>query len=270
MKSVPTPSDNSPSPSAATRTVSYTSILFAWLTLGRVSNLPTVWTNVMVGGALAILMHASSVGATVFPLHQAMWLGLAMSLFYVAGMILNDVCDARVDAIERPRRPIPVGRVNPRHARLAVLGIFGAGMGIIGATQPIVVWPVAGLLVAFVVAYDLGHRTGAWSVLLLAGVRACVYLAGAFMLGTASLTDPGAWRLWLVLGIVMAYLVVLSLIARYEAGRPSQLRVVLWLLRGITLLDGVFLLWLGWPGLAIVAVGCFALTALLHRWIAGT
>ena len=55
------------------------------LRLGRVSNLPTVWTNVMAGMALG--------GAALRP-SVVVPLALAVSLFYVAGMWLNDAFDA--------------------------------------------------------------------------------------------------------------------------------------------------------------------------------
>ena len=36
------------------------------------------------------------------------------SCLYLAGMALNDYADREVDAVERPGRPIPSGRVTPR------------------------------------------------------------------------------------------------------------------------------------------------------------
>ena len=48
--------------------------------LGRVSNLPTVWSNVLAGTILA--------GGTLDPLRTTI-LMVAMSLLYVAGMYLN-------------------------------------------------------------------------------------------------------------------------------------------------------------------------------------
>ncbi len=39
----------------------------------------------------------------------ALW--LASSSLYLAGMVLNDVFDAQLDARERPERPIPSGRI---------------------------------------------------------------------------------------------------------------------------------------------------------------
>ena len=58
--------------------------LSVWLRLGRVSNLPTVWSNVLTGLAL--------VGA-LQPDASLLVLVLALSLFYVGGMYLNDAFD---------------------------------------------------------------------------------------------------------------------------------------------------------------------------------
>ena len=43
----------------------------------------------------------------------------ASSCLYLAGMALNDYADREVDAVERPGRPIPSGRVSPRRSRSA-------------------------------------------------------------------------------------------------------------------------------------------------------
>ena len=74
-----------------------------WLRLGRVSNLPTVWSNVLATLALS--------GALSFsPRTFALW-GV-FSLYYVGGMYLNDAFDRRIDAVMRPDRPIPSGQVS--------------------------------------------------------------------------------------------------------------------------------------------------------------
>ena len=75
--------------------------LQTFLKLGRVSNLPTVWTNAIAGAVLA----------GVAPLTEILVVGLALTLFYVGGMWLNDAFDAEIDARERANRPIPMGQV---------------------------------------------------------------------------------------------------------------------------------------------------------------
>ena len=81
--------------------------LGVWLRLGRVSNLPTVWSNVLAALALS---GGLSQAAGIPALHVAL-LAAAFSLFYVGGMYLNDAFDRHIDARERPQRPIPSGQV---------------------------------------------------------------------------------------------------------------------------------------------------------------
>src|SRR6266536_5422048 len=81
------------------------------LTLGRVSNLPTVWTNVLAGSVLAGGAWQSWRTATAL---------VAMSLSYVGGMYLNDYFDRAIDARERPGRPIPAGDISA--AAVAAIG----------------------------------------------------------------------------------------------------------------------------------------------------
>ena len=73
------------------------------LRLGRVSNLPTVWTNVMAGATIA---------NTAANIIDVALIALAMTAFYVGGMYLNDFFDRDIDARERPGRPIHAGDIS--------------------------------------------------------------------------------------------------------------------------------------------------------------
>jgi 4-hydroxybenzoate polyprenyltransferase len=84
-----------------------------WLRLGRVSNLPTVWSNVLAALALAGGLAAEP---------RVLALALAFSVFYVGGMYLNDAFDRHIDAALRPTRPIPSGQVS-------AAAVFGIGFG---------------------------------------------------------------------------------------------------------------------------------------------
>lgn len=64
----------------------------AYLRLARISNLPTVWTNVLAASVL-------SGGTTPIRLFLVM---LAASLLYTGGMFLNDAFDQNIDRAERP------------------------------------------------------------------------------------------------------------------------------------------------------------------------
>src|SRR3954470_4188876 len=86
--------------------------------LGRVSNLPTVWTNVV---AATVLAGADPVSAS------ALLAMVAMTLFYVGGMYLNDAFDREIDRRERAGRPIPSGVISVQAVFIAGFGMLGTG-----------------------------------------------------------------------------------------------------------------------------------------------
>ena len=73
------------------------------LVLGRVSNLPTVWSNCLAGWLLG--------GGGEWPRFAV--LGGGATLLYEGGMFLNDAFDADFDAQHRRERPIPSGAISP-------------------------------------------------------------------------------------------------------------------------------------------------------------
>lgn len=179
------------------------------LVLGRVSNLPTVWSNVLAGVALAG-GHAAPA-----PLLLAL---LALSLAYVAGMYLNDAFDADIDARERPERPIPAGRAR-RGTVLAAGWAMLAGMLLLLAAAGAIsgtargVWPaLSGLALAgTIVAYDRHHKGNPFSPLLMGLCRVLVYVSAALTVAVA-LPD----RLLLGALALLAWLVGLTLTAKQE------------------------------------------------------
>ena len=60
-------------------------------------------------------------------------LPLASAALYWAGMALNDWADRDLDAVERPERPIPSGRISPNAALATAVGLTGAGIGLAAA-----------------------------------------------------------------------------------------------------------------------------------------
>jgi 4-hydroxybenzoate polyprenyltransferase len=60
-------------------------------------------------------------------------LPLASVALYWAGMALNDWVDRDLDAVERPERPIPSGRISPNAALATAVGLTGAGIGLAAA-----------------------------------------------------------------------------------------------------------------------------------------
>src|SRR6516164_10670632 len=99
--------------------------LLAWLQLCRFAAVFTAMADICLG---YLLTHESFEPARDFGLLLA-----ASSCLYLAGMVFNDVFDREIDARERPKRPIPSGRVSVRAA--AILGgiLVVSGLGLAGA-----------------------------------------------------------------------------------------------------------------------------------------
>jgi hypothetical protein len=179
------------------------------LRLGRVSNLPTVWTNTLTGMVLA---GGALAGPATLPLL------IALSLFYVGGMYLNDAFDAKVDAIERPERPIPSGAIGARtvfaagFAMLAAgsLLLFWTGFGLPGGTGP---WSgLCGVaLGGAIVLYDWHHKDNPLSPALMGLCRVLVYLAAGL-----AFTVPPPAVLWLAALLLLCYLIGLTYVAKQE------------------------------------------------------
>jgi len=238
--------------------MSQPSALQVALRLGRVSNVPTVWTNVAAGMALA--------GASLRP-SLIVLLGLAVSLFYVGGMYLNDAFDRRWDAERRAARPIPAGDVAPAKVFTAGFALLAAGLGLlalIAAPRPQPM--LAGLALAgLIVLYDVWHKGNPVAPFLMASCRAMIYVIAGW-------TGAGALRPLLALGAValLAHVAALSVIARKEAGDPRLPARVALLIAAICLLDGALLALTRNFAAVAVAVACFFLTRRLQRRVAGT
>ncbi|MEV0894916.1 SCO3242 family prenyltransferase [Promicromonospora sp. NPDC050262] len=106
-------------------------------------------------------------------------LPVASACLYLGGMALNDYADRHVDAVERPERPIPSGRVTPR-AALAIGGALTAGgvaaAGIAGGRRAL---GVALPLAACVWTYDLVAKDRPAGPFVMAACRGLDVLLGA-------------------------------------------------------------------------------------------
>ena len=227
------------------------------LKLGRVSNLPTVWTNVLAGLAL--------VGAQ-FSVLVVLWLGLAASLLYVSGMYLNDAFDHRWDAQNRSERPIPAGEVSARTVFIAGFGMMAFALLFLLFGSDLRRPFVAGLVLAgLILLYDVSHKKNPAAPLVMGLCRVAVYVMAASVV-----PPPFTISLYLGSAFLFFYLVTLSMIARQEARNPRVRSRVGVLIAGISLVDGAQLLALFHPWLALTCAGAFGLTLRLQRRVAGT
>ncbi|GIJ09151.1 SCO3242 family prenyltransferase [Micromonospora andamanensis] len=106
-------------------------------------------------------------------------LAAASVLLYWAGMAANDWADRELDAVERPERPIPSGRVTPGVAVGLAAGLTVAGVGLAAAAGGRRATAVALPLAAAVWGYDLAAKNTAAGPAVMATCRGLDVLLGA-------------------------------------------------------------------------------------------
>ncbi|WP_454041042.1 SCO3242 family prenyltransferase [Cellulosimicrobium sp. Marseille-Q8652] len=128
----------------------------------------------VVGDTLA---GAAAAGHRVTP--RRALLPLASACLYAGGMALNDYADRHLDALERPERPIPSGRVTPRRALQVASGLTAAGIGLAAAGGGRRALAVAVPLAASVWTYDTVAKDRPVGPLVMAACRGLDVLLGA-------------------------------------------------------------------------------------------
>ncbi|MEV4214070.1 SCO3242 family prenyltransferase [Micromonospora sp. NPDC049662] len=103
----------------------------------------------------------------------------ASVLLYWAGMAANDWSDRRLDAVERPERPIPSGRVTPNAALGLAAGLTAAGVGLAAAVGGRRAAALAVPLAASIWGYDLLAKNTAAGPAVMAACRGLDVLLGA-------------------------------------------------------------------------------------------
>jgi 4-hydroxybenzoate polyprenyltransferase len=276
------------------------------LRLGRVSNLPTVTSNVLAAIALAGTRPGlSTIALACF----------ALSLMYVAGMFLNDAFDRDHDRAHRPERPIPSGEVPAAVVFDAGFALLLGGIAVVAVTallggagwKPVLSAVALGSMIVF---YDAYHKENALAPLVMGMCRAGVYTTAALLV-RPNLCDP----VLLGTGVLVAYLIGLTYVARQEnldelehlwplaflaapflRGIPTDTfalaiytAFLLWVMRalvmirarhvkpavvgliaGISLLDALSCAITGRVDLAVVCLVAFAATSFAQRFVPGT
>jgi 4-hydroxybenzoate polyprenyltransferase len=177
-----------------------TTYLRTLLILGRVSNVPTVWSNCFAGWLLA--------GGGDWS--RFLLMTFAATCLYVSGMYLNDAFDASFDLQHRQERPIPSGAIRVEAVWTWGFGWLGLGLAcLFGFGQTAIICAL--LLVVAILVYDAIHKIFALSPLLMAACRFFLVLLAA----SAGRNGITGLSIWTALALA-AYIVGLSYLARKE------------------------------------------------------
>jgi len=173
------------------------------LVLGRVSNLPTVWSNCLAGWWL-------SGGGNYWKLPLLL---LGTSALYTGGMFLNDAFDVDFDRQRRSTRPIPSGAITEEW-----VWIYGWSWLVLGIFFLIFCGKLAGALAVVlaicIIIYDATHKVITASPWLMGLCRFWVYVIA----GTTAEFGMDGWSIWGGAALAL-YIIGLSYVARRESFR---------------------------------------------------
>ena len=175
--------------------------------LGRVSNLPTVWSNCLAGWWLG--GHGNT--------DKLPYLFAGATFLYIGGMYLNDAFDAQFDRQYRKERPIP-----SRAISLKAVWVLGVGWLAFGACCLAWIGTLTGImgliLAACIVLYDWLHKRIGFAPVLMGLCRFVLYLAAISSAVNGWSTESICCSV-----AIFAYIIGLSYVARRESA-PGPLR----------------------------------------------
>ena len=209
---------------------------FAWWQLLRAGNVFTAASNVIAG---FLIVQGSWQPAEALAL-----LICSSACLYLAGMVLNDVYDAELDAVERPERPIPAGHIPRTVASSAGYSFLASGVLLSWLAALTAGHPMPGLigvLLAFaIVRYDRVLKSTWAGPLAMGWCRFLNVFLGASV--TPHITREG-WALGSALAIGL-YTALLTYIARSETvGEWSRMlrvrNLVTRMIQGFIVLDAL-------------------------------
>jgi 4-hydroxybenzoate polyprenyltransferase len=141
-------------------------------------------------------------------------LSIIISLYYMAGMALNDLMDLKIDQQQRPDRPIASGRISPGSALVFIILLFNTATVLLLIYFPHCVY-LAVLLTAMIILYDITHKHFACSIIFMASCRALIYVISAY-----AVFDGGTREFWtntaISSTILALYIAFITIIARSE------------------------------------------------------
>ena len=226
--------------------------------LCRISNLPTVWTNVMA----AIVLSGSG-----FSWRNFLILSLSMSFFYSGGMCLNDIMDVAIDRIKKPFRPITTGRVSIQNAYILTITLFVIALSLLLFVPYQTAIYTGFLLLAVIVAYDRLHNRHSKSIILMATCRQMVFVVSAI-----AVTGRVGFFVLIAGFIQFVYILTISLVAKREKNINNELcsfSIIPIMIACISLLDGIVMAVFVSPAWLIAGISGAVLTQFGQKYVRG-
>ncbi|MAD34082.1 MAG: hypothetical protein CMJ88_10020 [Planctomycetes bacterium] len=199
--------------------------------------------DVLAGAAIAGVAVDGAVGRAM----------LASALLYGAGMVWNDIADRKLDAIQRPERPLPRGDLSLGFAATLGVALLAAGL----AATPCLAHHA--LIAALVIFYDVLGKKLEWLGALNMGTLRALNLGTGLQLAAAGAPGHDTAQRALLLAAVCygIYIVAVTIVGIFEDTPSVRARAVstvqaappIVAFAGVAVVQGGL-----WPAPAIAAV----------------
>jgi len=189
----------------------------AYLELMRPANIVTAFADILAGFAVAGGVIIFTGEAALFSHEGLWWLLLSTFGLYGGGVVFNDVFDAELDAVERPERAIPSGRVTKFQASL--LGTLLHLIGVITAFQ---VNQTAGFIAITIAMLTIIYDSKAKHSVVFGPLFMGLCRGGNLLLGVSIV--PGIlFQSWFLAFIPIVYIASITLISRGEVSGGNKM-----------------------------------------------
>lgn len=183
-----------------------------YLQLMRPANLVTAIADILAGLSLAKFIFSTD----ILSIQTIILLSISTVGLYGGGVVFNDVFDAELDAIERPERAIPSGKVSKQNATilgfsLLVIGIFCASL--VSFESMIIALSVAVLALV----YDKFGKHHAF----FGPINMGLCRGGNLLLGMSVLTSS-LHQFWWIGTVPVLYIAAITMISRGEVHGGNQ------------------------------------------------
>lgn len=182
----------------------------------RPANVVTAWTDILAGASLVGFV-TYGLGFSVDP---QLLLALLFSTtgLYAGGIVLNDVCDADLDAVERPERAIPSGKISVTKATIFSIALTAMGLGMSAQVSPHSLYLASAVAASATLYNAWGKHQSIWGPINMGLCR-----AGNLALGMSIFPFWTSFA-WLALFPVL-YIGAITMISRGEVhgGKPITL-----------------------------------------------
>lgn len=185
--------------------------LIGYLRLLRPANIVTAIADILAGIAISGFFLQSSHGYS-----PVAWLILSTIGLYGGGVVMNDVFDAELDAVERPERPIPMGLISKTEG--ATLGLILLVCGVIFALLVSRFSAILALVIAVAaLVYDKwGKHHSFWGPLNMGVCRGLNLLLGL------SIMPDQASEYWFLAIVPVIYIAAITMISQGEVHGGSK------------------------------------------------